>query len=130
IEPGEFLAEILLLEYDDPDTAGVNDGNRGFHALFDGDVAALPAFGNNLGGNHLDPLAFGTDLLPGLAGGGISGGTGIPGGVLGPGTYTYLIQQTGPQTSDYLVDLVVVPEPAALSMLTLGAVAVLRRRRA
>ncbi len=83
-----------------------------FYALFEGAAGALPAVGNNLGGDHLDPQPFGSDLLPTIASGGISGGSGldIP---LREGTYTYLIQQTGPQVSDHLLDFQVIPEPSS-----------------
>jgi hypothetical protein len=52
-----------------------------------------------LGGDHVDGVNEGTDLLPALADGEPAGaGFSIP---LGEGTYTYLIQQTGPQVSGY-----------------------------
>lgn len=127
---GESLAAINLLDYDDPTTAAGNDGNRGFYALIDGAVATNPGGGfTNLGGNHLDPLAFGSDLLPGIAGGGISGGTGFTS--VDGGAFTLVIQQTGNISNDYLVDLVVVPEPASISLVAIFApiVLALRRRR-
>lgn len=127
---GESLAAINLLDFDDPTTAAGNDGNRGFYALIDGAVATTPGGGfTNLGGNHLDPLAFGSDLLPGIAGGGISGGTGFSS--VDGGAFTLVIQQTGNVSNDYLVDLVVVPEPASITFMAMVVPMMLglRRRR-
>ena len=71
----------------------------------------------------------GSDLLPGIAGGGISGGTGFTS--VDGGAFTLVIQQTGNISNDYLVDLVVVPEPASISLVAIFApiVLALRRRR-
>ena len=131
IDPGYELDSILQLEHDDPNgSGGLFDGNRGFYALYAGVDNALPAFGNNLGGDHLDPIGFGADLLPSIAGGGISSSQGfdLP---LQAGTYTFLVQQTGPQVSNYGFDFVVsaVPEPST-GLLTLAILStrVFRRR--
>jgi hypothetical protein len=58
-----------------------------------------------LGGDHVDAIAEGTDLLPALADG-VPAGSGftLP---LGSGTYSYVIQQTGSQTSGYTVSFTV-----------------------
>lgn len=131
IDPGFQLSSILQLEYDDPALAGsLFDGNRGFYALLAGVSGVIPTGGfENLGGNHHDPIGLGADLLPAIAGGGISGGDGftIP---LGAGTYTFLVQQTGPQVSGYSLDFVVarVPEPTTTILLALGLAAAAARR--
>ncbi len=119
--PGQSLTALMLVVYDDPTTlppppSNANDGNTGYHALYAGIPTGVPGGGDNpLGGNHVNP-PVGVDLLPGLASGGIS--PGAPGFVspLGPGMYTYVIQQTGPPVTDYTLDFVVIPVPAALPL--------------
>ena len=64
IGAGQTLEAINLLEYDDPNNPGPNNGNRGFYALVEGSVASNPGLGfANLGGDHLNPDPFGTNLL-------------------------------------------------------------------
>ncbi|MEO1495975.1 MAG: PEP-CTERM sorting domain-containing protein [Planctomycetota bacterium] len=133
IDPGLQLEAVLLLEYDDPNSlAGtLMDGNRGFYSLLDGVSGAIPGAGfANLGGNHLDPLGFGADLLAPIAAGGISGGTGFD-TPLGPGTYTFQVQQTGSPVSNYSLSFVIapIPEPATAWLLTFGLTTIRRRRR-
>lgn len=132
IDPGLRLDAVRLLQYDDPNRAGSTfDGNRGFYSLLDGVSSVIPGGGfANLGGNHLDPLPAGSDLLAPIAAGGISGGDGfsLP---LGAGTYTFQVQQTGPQVSAYSLDFVVsqVPEPTAGVLGLLSVIALVARRR-
>jgi hypothetical protein len=100
IAPGHALTALRLDRY--RDLPGGGPGNRGFHAISTGPTSAIPSAataGSFLGGDHVDGIAEGTDLLPALADA-MPAGTGftIP---LGPGTYSYVIQQTGPQTSGY-----------------------------
>lgn len=123
------LDAIIINRYDDLDTSPANDGNRGFAALFAGPVGTLPANGNNLGGNHVDPN-IGFDLLASFATGGISGGTGFP-LPLGAGSYTFLIQQTGPQLTGYELDFKVsaVPVPAAVWLFAPAVLAFAGARR-
>lgn len=48
---------------------------------------------------------------------------------LGPGTHYFWVQETANVTVDYTLTFTQVPEPAALSLASLGAVAALSRRR-
>ncbi len=126
IEPGEALTALLLLQYEDLDVGG--PANRGFHGINAGAASFPPGTGTYLGSNHLDFEPPGTDLLPVLATMPISGtGFTVP---LGPGTYSYVIQQTGPQLNGYSVNFVVTPEPTTglLLLSGLGLLAVRRRR--
>ncbi len=115
IEEGYQLDAILLQGYVDVATGG--DGDRGYIAINDGDSSAIPDGGNSdsfLGGSHLDPLASGTDLLAILAAAPLAG-TGFE-APLGPGTYSFLIQQTGTEITSYDLEFMVsaaVPLPAA-----------------
>jgi hypothetical protein len=56
------------------------------------------------------------------------GGTGfeVP---LGAGTYTYLVQQTGPQQTGYSIEFNVTPEPSGLLFVLIGLGAVVSRRQ-
>lgn len=128
IPAGQSLSEINLLTYDDLNTGAANDGNRGFHAINLGSTSFIPSgatASSFLGGNHLDPL-IGTNLLPGL-GAGIAG-SGFT-GALGPGTYSYLVQQTGLELTGYAIEFTIVPEPSAALLSLAGAALVFRRRR-
>lgn len=60
----------------------------------------------------------GSDLLArlGLA---QTGGSGFT-PPLGPGTYTFLIQQTGPPLTGFTLAFVVVPEPSSAALLGAG----------
>ena len=130
IGSGQTLDSILLFDYDDPATGPPNDGNRGYHAIDAGTTSVIPSGGTAsdlLGGAHLDPLTPGTDTLPILASA-PQGGTGFS-TPLGPGDYTYLIQQTGPQVSNYSLGFVVTPEPTTATLLLSGLWVLGRRAR-
>ncbi|MEM7465501.1 MAG: hypothetical protein AAF387_01310 [Pseudomonadota bacterium] len=108
---GQQLIGIDLVNYTDLNTSG--PGNRGFHAIIDGPTSFIPSggtAGNFLGGDHLE--AGDGDLLAALAAAPLAGtGFAAP---LGPGTYTYLVQQTGPQLTGYELNFQVVPLPASV----------------
>lgn len=128
IPAGQALSQLLLLEYTDAPSG--DPGNTGFHAIIEGPTSYYPDFGNIglfLGGDHLDWSPVVVDVLPNLANATLGGqGFTTP---LGPGTYTYHIMQTGPDTTGYKLDFVVTPEPASFALLLVGA-ALLRRRPA
>lgn len=103
------LTGLVLLEFDS--TFG-ND--RIFHGLNLGPTSFIPSPAtqdNFLGGNHVNAFEVGTDLLPGLAVPLVGSGFEVP---LGAGTYSYLIQQTDSDPTNYSLDFQVVPVPAAL----------------
>jgi hypothetical protein len=133
---GQQLAAINLVSYtslDDRAFLAVQSGstwNNGLGAGINFDVTTL------LGHAHFGPGAGaaqpGTDALDNLGAG--PGAIGFS-GPLGAGTYTFLIQQTGPAVISYGLDfqLTAVPEPgeyAAMAGAVLAGFAVWRRTRA
>ena len=128
--PGQTLASINLLDFDDPTTPAPNDADTGFFALVEGDSSVDPGGGfPNLGGVELEAgQPFGEDLLAQIADGGVAGGSGFT--EITDGTFTLIIQQTGPETSNYLIDVNVVPEPSSALLLTslAGCFGLVRRR--
>jgi PEP-CTERM motif len=136
LAPGFELVSLRLLMYDDLNTGTPNDGNTGFHAINLGSTSFIPdasTAGFFLGGYHLDP-PVGVDLLPVLALG-VTGGPGHAGtGFTVPleaGTYSYLVQQTGPQLTGYSIEFNVVPEPSSVVLILggLGVIAGRQRRK-
>jgi hypothetical protein len=113
LAPGQALVALNLLLY--TNTSG-GPGNRGWHSINAGATSFVPSVttaGLFLGGDHLDPPS-GVDLLPNLAAAPLAGtGFTIP---LGPGSYSYLAQQTSAVTN-YSLEFVVTPEPSALALL-------------
>lgn len=72
-------------------------------------------------------IPVGGDLLAGLAAANAGGaGFSLP---LGPGTYTFYIQQLGGSVASYDLAFTVVPAPSALAVLGLGGLVAGRRRR-
>lgn len=128
VPDGMGLVALLQHQWEDLDTG--RPGNTGFHAINAGSTSFIPGndtIGFFLGADHMSPVDPGTDLLPNLANANV-GGTGfeIP---LGPGTYSYLVQQTGTQNTGYTLEFVLVPGPGGLAVVAVGAIGLLRRRR-
>ncbi len=127
IPAGWSLNGPLILEYVDIPTGG--PGSTGFHAMNADPTSHIPgpaAAGLFMGGDRLITHPAGTDMLPMLAAAPLaSTGFSVP---LRPGTYTYLVQQTGPDQTAYSLDLVVIPAPTA-GLVLIGGVALTRRHR-
>ncbi len=124
--PGRFLIALLLEEFqgDNISFTGVQNGAT----WTEGTGGAInPA--NLLGWAHFSTGQIGTDILPAVGTG--AGAQGFS-GPLGPGDYTFLIQETGNVDVDYGFVFFVTPEPGALmgGALVLLAVAAASRRRA
>ena len=80
-----------------------------------------------LGWTHFGPFIFtdGSDILPAMGQGFDADGFVPP---LPAGTYTFWLQQAG-SPSTFELDFVVTPAPGAAAVLSLGAIALVRRRR-
>ena len=109
VAPGDKLVSLFLLSF--------SPNNTGFHAISAGTTSVIPSgpgagdVSTYLGSNHLDFISTTTNLLPilgtALAGSGFTG-------PLGPGTYSYVVQQTSNISQDYTLNFVIIPEPTSL----------------
>lgn len=103
IPAGLALVSLRQISWVDQNGLGANTG---YHSLNNGATSQIPTGANAnqfLGGEHVFPGGTGTDVLPGMADGfaGLTpSGTGfsLP---LGPGTYSYIIQQTSSHIGNY-----------------------------
>lgn len=132
IGAGEELVAINLDSLNVTTATGDPSSDPGFYALVDGTTSVTPGTGfANLGGALHNPSLVGSNLLDGIAGGGISGGSGFTN--IGAGDYTFVIQQTGPEVSNFSLNFQVataVPEPTSSALLIgLGLAGLARRRR-
>jgi hypothetical protein len=125
IQDGQELAALILEDYisadgiafiafDDAPTFPV-DPNTGDPFAFAG--GAL--FGTDIGG-------VGGDILPDLLAP-TAGGSGFAGPV-GPGVYTFFVQQTG-EIAEAQLGFVIIPSPASASLLFVAGLAAVRRAR-
>jgi len=128
ISAGQTLQSVFLLSYDNPTTGAENDGNRGFYHIDDSLTSAIPSA--DVAPDLLTGRTFilselnGVDLLATTS----DTGNTIAAGELGPGDYTFNIQNTS-TISSYELQFNVVPEPSSTSLLGLGALALVMRRR-
>ncbi len=134
---GQLLTDIRVVNYQTftggsstPDTVA----NTGFAHIDDGTTSVIPGGGTItafLGGSHINATVSPSsiNLLERLSTA-PQGGTGFT-APLGPGDYTFNIQQTGPQLSEYELAFTLVPEPgtyaAVAGVLALGLDIVRRR---
>jgi len=124
IGPSQLLTGLTLDVFT---PAGVS-----FHAMNAGSTSFIPGddpASNFLGLDFVFDGLVGFDLLPELAAGAF-GSTGFA-TPLGPGTYSYLIQEVTPgESRSYEITFHVVPEPSTIGLLCLaGLFSTLRRRR-
>jgi hypothetical protein len=123
IGPNQFLTGLTLDVFT---PAGVS-----FHAMNVGSTSFIPGddpASNFLGLEFVFDGLVGFDLLPELAVGAY-GSTGFA-TPLGPGTYSYLIQEITPgESRSYQLTFTVVPEPSSMGFLCLAGVLSAYRRR-
>lgn len=126
---GQLLTAMSLLAYDDVTTGG--PGNIGFLSLNAGSTSFFPSetsAGRFLGGDHADASLLGIPLLEHLSTAPMAGtGFSVP---LGPGAYTFLLQQTSGELTAYAVSFEVspVPLPPTAGLLS-GALLMLAAKR-
>jgi hypothetical protein len=124
IPAGAILSQIINFSYNSP-----GGDNTAFIGIASGTSIPDPGLapGNLLGYTHFGPnfATIGTNILDDIAVGPGAIGFTPP---LRPGDYSIWSQQAG-GTATFRMDFVVVPEPAALGLVSLG-VLFLRRRRA
>lgn len=120
--PNQFLTGLFLDVFTPNGVSfhAFNAGNQGF-------IPGEDPADNFLGLELISQIMVGMDLLPDLAAGNFgSTGFSIP---LGPGSYTYLIQELTPdEFRSYQITFVVVPEPSGIAFLGLGSLLVSARR--
>ncbi len=119
---GERLSALNLVAYS-PDDAGFAAFNAGTTSF----VPSAATDANFLAGILPEASQVGTDLLPAFVSSAVTTNS-LPNPWLGPGDYAFVIQQTSPALQAYTLEFVITPAPASLSALTLGFLAVRRRR--
>jgi hypothetical protein len=124
IGPNQLLTSLTLDTFSPAGLSfqAINAGSTGF-------IPGSDPAGNFLGLEFVRDSMVGTDMLPLLAAGNF-GSTGFS-TPLGPGTYTYLIQEVSPeQFRDYTLTFNVVPEPSSIALVSLvGVLFFVRRAR-
>jgi hypothetical protein len=126
IGPDQFLTGLFLDAYvaDGVGFQGINSGNTSF-------IPEAGTAGSFLGLEFVFSDFIGTDMLPLLADSAASYGSigfTVP---LGPGTYSYVIQEITPgQSTSYQLSFNVVPEPTSAGFFCVaGLLLSIRRRR-
>lgn len=125
VPAGMGLNQYVHQVYTSTDTTGFT----GFQAgpTFVGSPGAATSYAGYSHFGTAPTNTIGTDLLPPMQTAPSATGFSIP---LAPGTYTFLIQQTGSATTSYAFDFNVIPEPASLGVLLLGGAMLMTGRRA
>ncbi|MGF1464203.1 MAG: hypothetical protein ACFB2Z_13785 [Maricaulaceae bacterium] len=123
IPEGFELSSVILSQF-------VSTDDVGFFAIVEGDTfpadalaadfdpAGLLGLANFGNGGEFDALT-GTNVLPALAAGGglvpADAFIGFDGEALGPGAFTFLVQQLGPAPADFALDFTVIPSDGSES---------------
>jgi hypothetical protein len=136
VPTGFDLSSYTLTSYTSADSQGFTGFQIG--SSFVGSTlsplsyAGYAHYGTGATNPTIPASVVGTDLLPLMANPAVAAGaTGFT-DPLGPGTYTFLIQQLGGSTSyefDFGVTAAATPEPASLGILGVAGMGLLMRRR-
>jgi hypothetical protein len=130
VPPNSVLTALIVL----PGTQSAGTLSRSFIGVEEGPQVTLPTNATSaadlLGWHHYSPADIDLDILPemGIPANGSTGFT----PPLGPGTYSFWVQELSPGTFPYGFDLQlnpVVPEPSSMALLLVGIPAVLFVRR-
>jgi hypothetical protein len=123
VPANQQLSRLFLRSYSGPDGTAFIAVQNG--AVFTED-AAFPNQANLRGWAHFGSNFghVGNDILPLIGQGAGAQGFTPP---LGPGQYTFWVQQTGAQVT-YQLDFVTVPEPGVAILVSLSLLALARRR--
>lgn len=120
IPPGFALTGLNLL--------GFNPNNLAFASFNTGTTSFVPSGATALlflAGIHIDGSMLGTNLMPVFVSTSVTGNS-LPAPMLGPGDYTFLIQQTSPITQSYILDFIL-EGTVATSSTTWGGIKALYR---
>lgn len=109
-------SNIAWTHFDDGPTSVIPDAGTAASLLAGAHIQGVIPSGTDIFGNY----QTGSPNL--LAGPGL-------GATLGPGTYTFLMQQTSPILTSYSLNFVAVPAPGAASLAGVAMLASIRRRR-
>lgn len=122
VPPDQVFANLIVLTYPDFDVSfiGIQRGTT-----FTVDPAHATEH-DMLGWMHFGYGEIDMDILPIMASAPDAVGFTPP---LGPGSYTFWIQQLSDAESDYQLDFVAIPEPTAWVLLAAPALYLARRRR-
>jgi hypothetical protein len=125
VPAGAELSAILQISYAGDDDVAFAAVQAGPQLTVDPDLFDPAGL---LGWTHFGPFAFpnGSDILPSMGMGFGADGFSPP---LPAGTYTFWLQQAGPSLTSFQLDFIVTPAPGAASMLAVGVLAAVRRRR-
>jgi hypothetical protein len=120
--PNQFLTGLTLDAFSPEGVSfqGINSGTTSFNPEF-------ATAGNFLGLEFVTHEMLGTDMLPLLAAGGYGSiGFTIP---LGPGNYSYVIQELTPgEFRNYQITFHVIPEPSSVGLFCLAGLLLSTRR--
>ena len=120
IPPGFALTGLNLLAFS-PNNLAFASFNTGTTSFVPSGATALLF----LAGIHIDGSMLGTNLMPVFVTTSVTGNS-LPAPMLGPGDYTFLIQQTSPITQSYSLDFIL-EGTVATSSTTWGGIKALYR---
>jgi hypothetical protein len=134
VPAGAQLTAITLVSYASTDAQGFMGMQAGSSFVGSpfaaGSYAGYAHFGTGAVNGALPPTNLvGANMLPIMADPTLAAGSTGMTSPLGPGTYTFLLQQLGAATTQYQFDFTLTPAPGAAALAGLAALRAVRRRR-